>query len=94
MLIAYKNAKEYTNLRIFYGYNKLPVELEILKEDSFIASSVFGVLANVAEWEMLTNVFVFVMWSSLPCYFVFGMLRRICLGTLYHLTVNERSYCV
>ncbi len=40
----------------------------------FIASAFFGVVANIAEWTMLTNVFVFVMWSSLPCYFVFVIL--------------------
>jgi len=40
----------------------------------FIVSAFLGVIANVSEWGMLTHISAFIMWSSLPCYFIFSML--------------------
>ncbi|MBN2350258.1 MAG: ABC transporter permease [Bacteroidales bacterium] len=40
----------------------------------FIVSAFLGVAANVVEWEIMKKFSVFIMWTSLPCYFIFSML--------------------
>lgn len=41
----------------------------------FICSAFFSVIANVATWTLITNLFLIIMWISLPSYFIFALLE-------------------
>lgn len=40
----------------------------------FIVSACVGVIANIAEWSVATDICAFFMWGSPPCYFILAML--------------------